>query len=135
MRRTVDDRDRRELYGKGFLKKKKNNNKNLNVQISVEKYKRWRKTTGFVFSRSEFLGNARKEKERLQVSLVQFLAVSYRGDLFFDVRDKHPRNSENPGILTPRTCARFKSRNSTVYKRTGTSLVVYIRTTLENKVR
>lgn len=101
----------------------------------MEKYKRWRKTTGFVFSRSEFLGDARKEKERLQVSLVQFLAVTYRGDLFFDVRDKHPRNSENPGILTPRTCARFKSRNSTVYKRTGTSLVVYIRTTLENKVR
>lgn len=86
------------------------------------------KTTGFVFSRKRILWWRKMlpgKKKNVCKLLVQFLTVSYRGDLFFDVRDKHSRNSENPGILTLRTCARFKSRNSTIYKRTGTSLVVY----------
>lgn len=55
---------------------------------------------------SEFLGDARrrsKERKRNVCELlVRFLAASYRGDLFFDVRDKHPRNSENPSVFSRR---------------------------------
>lgn len=58
-----------------------------------------------------------RNRNRIHKLPVQFLTVIYRRDLFFDMHEKHPRNSKNSRILAPRTPACFKTENKTISRK------------------